>query len=183
MHPSTTKATSPGRPGRPARSISHSTTPERSPVAFQRTLRAPIEQVWKLWTTREGLERWWGPEGFRSDVRRLEVRVGGPFEIVMTALAPEIIEHLTASGIGVRSVAKGRYTEVVRHQRLAFTNAVDFIPGVPAYQTLTTVTLSSTPAGATRLVVINGAMHDPGWTKMAKMGWEGQLVKLAAACA
>jgi len=180
MHPTTSKASGTTRTRRTAPRNKGSAT-EQSPVTLERTLRAPLDQVWTLWTTREGLERWWGPEGFRSEVRRLELRVGGQFEIVMTAQLKEIIEHLAASGLSKRSAAKGRYTEVVRSQRLAYTNTVDFIPGVPPYQTTTTVTLSATPVGETRLVVVNGAMHNPEWTKMAKMGWESQLTKLAAA--
>ena len=34
---------------------------------------------------------------------------GGRFEIVMTAIVPEIIEQLKAAGVGESSVAKGDY--------------------------------------------------------------------------
>jgi uncharacterized protein YndB with AHSA1/START domain len=27
---------------------------------IDRTLGAPIEKVWRMWTTKEGLEKWWG---------------------------------------------------------------------------------------------------------------------------
>ena len=46
---------------------------------IDRTLKASIEKVWKMWTTKEGLEKWWGPEGFTSVVQHLDVRVGRPF--------------------------------------------------------------------------------------------------------
>jgi uncharacterized protein YndB with AHSA1/START domain len=49
-----------------------------SPKQFviDRNLRASVDKVWKMWTTKEGLEKWWGPEGFSSTVSHLDVRAG-----------------------------------------------------------------------------------------------------------
>src|SRR5262245_47945643 len=41
----------------------------RGHVTLERTFDAPIEDVWDLWTTKDGIESWWGPEGFRVEVR------------------------------------------------------------------------------------------------------------------
>jgi uncharacterized protein YndB with AHSA1/START domain len=153
-------------------------TVDSKQFTIDRTLKAPIEKVWKMWTTKEGLEKWWGPEGFTSVVQHLDVRVGGRFEIVMTAIVPEIIEHLKASGVGESSVAKGDYIGVEPNRRLAYTNAVDFVPGVEPYTTTTVVELSAVPGGGTRLVVANDVMHDEQWTLMATMGWTQQIGKL-----
>jgi uncharacterized protein YndB with AHSA1/START domain len=158
------------------------TAPNRTANAKQfvidRTLGAPIEKVWRMWTTKEGLEKWWGPEGFSSVVIHLDVRVGGRFEIAMTAMLPEIIAHLKASGVGERSVAKGDYTQVEANRKLGYTNGVDFVPGVEPYLTNTVVEMSSLPGGGTRLIVTNDAMHDEQWTRMATMGWTQQIGKL-----
>jgi uncharacterized protein YndB with AHSA1/START domain len=144
-----------------------------------RTLKGPPEKVWRMWTTKEGLEKWWGPQGFESVVSHIDVRVGGRFEIVMTAMVPEIIAHLTSAGIPVSSKAKGDYTEVVPNERLVYTNAIDFVPGVAPYMSTTVVELSADPAGGgVRLAVINDVMHDEHWTRMATAGWEQQLGKL-----
>jgi uncharacterized protein YndB with AHSA1/START domain len=145
---------------------------------IDRTLRAPIEKVWKMWTTKQGLEKWWGPDGFSSIVQHLDVRVGGRFEIVMTAMVPEIIKHLKAAGMGASSVAKGDYIGVEPNLRLAYTNAVDFVPGVAPYVTTTVVEMSAVPGGGTRLLVLNDVMHDQQWTVMATMGWTQQIGKL-----
>jgi uncharacterized protein YndB with AHSA1/START domain len=142
---------------------------------IDRTLKASIEKVWKMWTTKEGLEKWWGPEGFSSVVKHLDVRVGGRFEIVMTAMVPEIIEHLKAAGMGASSVAKGDYIGVEPNRRLAYTNAVDFVPGVAPYMTTTVVEMSAVPGGGTRLLVLNDVMHDEQWTRMATMGRTQQI--------
>lgn len=151
---------------------------DKKQFIIDRTLKAPVEKVWKMWTTKAGLEAWWGPEGFASVVQHLDVRVGGRFEIVMTAFVPAIIAHLKASGIGASSTAKGDYTEVEENRRLAYENSVDFIPGVAPYPSSTTVEISPAPGGGTRLVVANDVMHDAQWTEMASMGWGQQIGKL-----
>jgi uncharacterized protein YndB with AHSA1/START domain len=153
-------------------------SPKKTQVTIERALKAPVERVWKMWTTKEGLEKWWGPEGFTSEVRHLDVRVGGRFEIVMTAVVPEIVAHLKAAGLDASSVAKGEYTEVEVNRRLVYENAIDFIPGVAPYVTTTTAAMSPAPGGGTRLVVTNDALHDAQWTEMSRMGWEQQLGKL-----
>lgn len=145
---------------------------------IDRTLKASVEKVWRMWTTKEGLEKWWGPEHFSSTVRHLDVRVGGRFEIVMTAMLPEIIAHLKASGMGESSVAKGEYTVIEPNRRLIYTNAVDFVPGVPPYASTTQVEMSATSNGGTRLIITNDVMHDVQWTAMATMGWTQQIGKL-----
>ena len=57
-------------------------------ITLERTFRATMEDAWDLWTTREGLESWWGPEGFVTTVHELDIRPGGMFEYQMTATAP-----------------------------------------------------------------------------------------------
>jgi uncharacterized protein YndB with AHSA1/START domain len=145
---------------------------------IDRTLNASVDKVWKMWTTKDGLEKWWGPVGFSSTVRHLDVRAGGRFEIVMTAMLPEIIAHLKASGMGESSSAKGDYTVVEPNRRLVYSNAVDFVPGVPPYASTTMVEMSATPSGGTRLIITNDDMHDEQWTAMATMGWTQQIGKL-----
>src|SRR5262245_13778297 len=61
----------------------------RPKVVLERTYRARAEELWDLWTTKEGFESWWGPEGFRVEVRTLEARAGGALHYDMIADAPE----------------------------------------------------------------------------------------------
>lgn len=150
---------------------------ERQLITLARTLRAPVEKVWKLWTTKEGLEKWWGPEGFTSVVNRIDVRVGGGFEIAMTAVREEIVKYLQSTGAPITSHDRGDYSEVVVHERLAWINGVDFIPGVAKYDSHSSVDMQA-EGGGTRIVVTLDSMHDAHWTKMKVMGWEGQLAKL-----
>ena len=109
------------------------TTPATTKKTFtvERMLKASPEKVWQMWTTREGLERWWGPEGFSVQVLHIDVRVGGHFELIMKTDVPEIVAMLKEGGMGASHRLRGDYTVVEPSRRLAYTNAVDFVPGVP----------------------------------------------------
>ena len=39
---------------------------------IERTYRASVDELWELWTTKEGFESWWPPEGFRAEVHAIE---------------------------------------------------------------------------------------------------------------
>jgi len=54
-------------------------------VTLERTYPAPIAMVWELWTTKEGIESWWGPRGFRVEVHSIDLRVGGELLYSMIA--------------------------------------------------------------------------------------------------
>lgn len=154
------------------------TAEKRERITLERTLRAPVEKVWRLWTTKEGLEKWWGPEGFRSVMSRIDVRVGGGYEIAMTAVREDIVKYLESSGLPLTSHDRGDYVEVAANARLAWTSGVDFVPGVAKYESNSSVDMRPSEGGGTHLVVTLDAMHDAHWTKMKTMGWDQQLTKL-----
>jgi uncharacterized protein YndB with AHSA1/START domain len=152
--------------------------PARRRVSIERTVDGTVEDVWELWTTKDGIESWWGPDGFEVKVRRLDFQLGGELLYAMTATAPEQIEFLKKAGMALTTESLVTYTDVVPLRRLSFTQIADFIPGVKPYQVATTVEFEATSRGV-RLVLILDAMHDEYWTKMAVMGWENELGKLA----
>ena len=39
----------------------------RRRVRLERTYDATLDDVWDLWTTKEGIESWWGPPGFKVE--------------------------------------------------------------------------------------------------------------------
>jgi len=150
----------------------------RRKVTLERTFNAPIEEVWDLWTTKEGIESWWGPDGFAVKVQKIDLRPGGELLYAMTAHSLDQIEFLKKAGMPVTTVSRLTYTDVVPPQRLAYSQTADFIPGVEPYEVPTTVELETTPQGV-RMVLTFTAMHDEHWTNMAVMGWESELGKLA----
>jgi uncharacterized protein YndB with AHSA1/START domain len=153
------------------------TKSERKRITLERTYASPIEDVWELWTTREGIESWWGPDGFTVKVRKLELRPGGELVYAMIATAPEMIDFMKRSGMPVSQECRGRYVDIVEHRRLELVQLMDFIPDVQAYDARTLVELEATADGV-RMVVSLDAMHDELWTQRAVMGWESQLGRL-----
>jgi uncharacterized protein YndB with AHSA1/START domain len=158
--------------------LTSQTQPARRRVSIERTFKAPIAEVWELWTTKDGIESWWGPPGFEVKVRTLDVRRGGELLYAMTAVAPDQIDFLKKAGMALTTESLVTYTEVVPRTRLAFTQMADFIPNVKPYEIATTVDLETQQQGV-RLVLTLDAMHDEYWTNMAVMGWEQELGKLA----
>lgn len=157
--------------------MAHQTPQVRRQVTLERTFTASVEEVWQLWTTREGIESWWGPEGFTVTVHRLDLRRGGELAYAMTATAPEQIDFMTKAGMPLVTEARLTYTEVVPRRRLVCTQLADFIPGIQPYRVVTTVEFEADAQGV-RMVLTFDAMHDDQWTRMAVMGWESQLSKL-----
>ncbi|HEX9097145.1 MAG TPA: SRPBCC domain-containing protein [Candidatus Dormibacteraeota bacterium] len=152
--------------------------PARRKVRIERTFIAALEEVWELWTTTDGIESWWGPDGFEVKVRKLDIRPGGELLYDMTAIAPDQIDFMKKAGMPLTTPSSITYTEVVPPKRLAFTQLADFIPNVKPYRVAMTVEFDATPAGVRMLLTLD-AMHDEYWTKMAVMGWENELDKLA----
>jgi uncharacterized protein YndB with AHSA1/START domain len=151
---------------------------DRPKLTLERTYPASMEEVWELWTTREGIESWWGPEGFSVAVRALDLRPGGDLLYTMRAEAPEQREYLAKAGMPPATDHKLTFTEVNPPRRLAYRDMADFIPGVEPYEVSTLIELHEV-AGGVRLVVTFDRMHDERWTQLAKLGRESELDRLA----
>lgn len=150
----------------------------RPRLTLERTFRAPIHELWELWTTREGIEAWWGPDGFSVDVRSIELRAGGDLVYVMSAVAQEQIDYMKKAGMPLSTQLTLIFTEVIPPRRLAYRNMVDFVPGVEPYEVETLLELHEVEGGGTRLVLTFDAMHDDRWTQLARMGHESELERL-----
>jgi uncharacterized protein YndB with AHSA1/START domain len=147
-------------------------------IRIERQFDASIEEVWELWTTKDGIESWWGPDGFDVTVLELDLRKGGTLHYAMNARGAEQIAFMKKAGMPLSHAVRGTFLEIVPSARLVYTNLVDFVPNVAPYETEIKVELYAAPNGM-RLVLTIEAMHDEHWTKMAVMGWESELGKLA----
>jgi uncharacterized protein YndB with AHSA1/START domain len=153
---------------------------ERQRVRLERTYRADIQDVWDLWTTKEGIESWWGPGGFAVSVRKLDLRPGGELLYDMTAIDPPQVAFMKNAGMPLTHEARITFTEILPPRRLAYVHLADFIPGVDPYDVATVVELDTTRDGV-RMVLTFDAMHNDEWTQRATMGWESELGKLTTA--
>jgi uncharacterized protein YndB with AHSA1/START domain len=84
-------------------------------VVIERTLDAPVELVWQMWTVPEHFRSWYGPTGASIPVAKMDVRVGGGRVICMEMETPDGPMQMWFAG---------EYREVVEHERLVYTEAV-----------------------------------------------------------
>lgn len=147
-------------------------------ITFERHYKgATSSDVWELWTTKEGIEEWWGPDGFSVTVHTLELRPGGILDYTMTATAPPQVEFMKKAGMPLANRQSGNFTEVEPERLLAFEMRASFIPGVEPYSVGTSVEIFPTADGV-RLLVTLDPMHDAYWTEMSAKGMEGELGRL-----
>jgi uncharacterized protein YndB with AHSA1/START domain len=152
--------------------------PAADATRLERTYDAPPETIWELWTTADGIERWWAPDGFRTDVRALDLRPGGELVYAMTAVAPEQIAFMNQAGMPLETVSRKTFTEVDAPRRLAYRSLIDFVPGHEPYEHLTVVDLE--PAGdRTKVTMAVDPMHDAEWTGRLVAGRSNELDNLA----
>ena len=75
---------------------------ESREVTLEREVAASRDRVWASWTTAADLESWWGPQGWTTTIRSLDVRPGGlwhfgmgpagqPPEVWIRAIYSEVI--------------------------------------------------------------------------------------------
>ncbi|MCI0466061.1 MAG: SRPBCC domain-containing protein [Beijerinckiaceae bacterium] len=82
-------------------------------VIITRVFDAPRELVFQAFTDPKHIPRFWGPDGFRSTVREMDVRPGGAFRIDMHAPG------------GATYPCEGIYREVIAPERIVYTGGPD----------------------------------------------------------
>ena len=151
-------------------------------IRFERVYDASVEDVWALWTTKEGLEEWFAPEGMRVEVLALEQRVGGAFDHVMTAVGTEQVAYMAKVNRPPTAQVSGRFVEIVRHRRLRIRFDIDFVPGVESYPYDMAVELHA-EAGRVRMIVTADRHPDAEMTRGAILGLTSQLHRFDLAIA
>jgi len=145
---------------------------------IERTVAAPPETVWRLWTTAEGISSWWAPDGFRTEVDRLDLRPGGELVYTMTAEDPAQIAFLEQNGLPLSTQARKVFTELENPGRIAYRSLIDFVPDHDPYGQLTVVDLEPAEDG-TRVVMQVEELHDDVWTDRLLAGRANELDNLA----
>jgi uncharacterized protein YndB with AHSA1/START domain len=152
-------------------------TRPRPKLTLERTYDATPEEIWELWTSRDGIETMLPPDGFKVEVSKLDLRPGGDLIYVMTAVGRDQVEYLTKAGVRLVTEQHVVFVEVDPPRRLVTRDVADFIPGVEPYEVETVLELNPVEGG-THLVLTFDAMHDERWTENARLGREQELRKL-----
>jgi len=129
-------------------------TAARAQFSMQRNYAASIEEAWVLWTTKSGIESWWGPEGFDVTVTSLDLRPGGDLVYLMTAVAQEQAAFMKRAGMPLSTECRVTYTEVSPPRRLAYKTLADFVSGVAPYEVATVVELKATADGVKLTITV-----------------------------
>lgn len=153
-----------------------------STLRFERVYTASIEDVWALWTTKEGLEAWYAPEGMHFEVLALEPRVGGAFDHVLTAVGAEQVAYLENLDMSLTARVSGHFVEMVHHRRLRIRFDMDFVPGVEPYPYDMMVELHA-EGGRVRMVLTADRHPDPEMTRGAIIGLTSQVQRFDLAVA
>ena len=144
---------------------------------IERTFRATVEELWDLWTTKEGFESWWPPEGFRTEVHSIEPCLNGKLSYDMIAETPEMVAVMKELGLPISHIESARFSEYRPFERLVFAIRMDFLPGIEPYEGMLMVDFI--PSGEwVRMVVTLNPMHDEEFTKKASEGLESQFRNL-----
>jgi len=150
---------------------------DQSPIVVERTYRADVADLWALWTTKDGFESWWGPEGFRVEVHALDARDGGELVYDMIADAPDAIAAMKQMGQPVSHHTHGHYDTFEPNRRLGLVHVIDFIAGMDPYDSRIDVAFAASGDEAQMVVTIH-PHRDPHWTRMSIEGFKSQLTKL-----
>lgn len=84
-------------------------------LVIERTLEAPPDLVWKMWTEPEHFAAWYGPGGATIPVAKMDVREGGSRLLCMEITTPDGTMQMWFTG---------EYLEVIEHQRLVYTDSM-----------------------------------------------------------
>jgi uncharacterized protein YndB with AHSA1/START domain len=139
------------------------------PLRLSRVLHARRETVWKAWSAAEHVKRWFSPEGFSVPDARVEMRIGGAFELAMRSPAGE--EHRI----------RGKFVEIAPSSRLVIDMEVSDKAGKPLFRAYTEVDFADALGGTRIDLVQRYTLIDPAAAWMAAgapEGWRSTLDKL-----
>jgi uncharacterized protein YndB with AHSA1/START domain len=148
-------------------------TGENKGFTIERRFNATPEKIWKMWTTKEGLAKWWAPAakdmGYVFTVRAIDVRVGGTYDFEMKDQTQTLHNH-------------GVYREVVPNRRLAMTWIFDIFlaPGEKPYDVAITIDLEPVKDG-TKLTFKQGPLATAEHSEGSRQGVLKNFEKLEAA--
>jgi uncharacterized protein YndB with AHSA1/START domain len=158
------------RLGQHIRLVNATTHKAESDVFFKRVFDAPRELVFKVWTEREHLSKWWGPKGFTNPLCEIDLRPGGAMRIDMRG--PQ----------GTVYPMSGQFLEIVPPERLVFVSSALDEADKPLFEVMNIVTFEEHD-GKTMLTLHASVFKMTGglaaqYISGMEMGWTQSLERL-----
>src|ERR1700730_7813298 len=91
-------------------------------LRLSRVFHAPRETVFKAWSSTDHVKRWFSPETFTVSDAKVQMHVGGPFDVCMRS--PTGQEHWT----------RGTFVEVAPYTRLVIDMHATDSAGAPLFR-------------------------------------------------
>jgi uncharacterized protein YndB with AHSA1/START domain len=139
------------------------------PLRLSRVFHARRETVFKAWASGDHVKHWFSPDTFTIPDAKVEMHVGGPFDVCMRSPAGE--EHWI----------RGTFVEITPHTRLVIDMHIFDSVGHKLFHALTEVDFSDTLGGTRMDLVQTYTLIDPSMAWMvagAPEGWRTTLDKL-----
>jgi uncharacterized protein YndB with AHSA1/START domain len=118
-------------------------------LVLTRLIDVPREKLWRCWTEPELLVQWFTPPPWKTISAQVDVRAGGPSLVMMKGPEGQEMPH------------RGVYLEVVKNEKLVFTDAYT-TAWEPAAKAFFTAILTFEDAGAGQTKYTARAVH---WTQ------------------
>jgi uncharacterized protein YndB with AHSA1/START domain len=150
-----------------AAGLSTGPAPADRVLVITRVLDAPRSLVFKAWTDREHLARWYGPKGFTLTSCKIDLRPGGSYRYCMRS--PEGTDHWL----------QGVYREIVEPEKLVCTYAwADANGNATRPETVLALTFAEQD-GKTALTLHQSVFESVTACDMHRQGWTSSLDCLA----
>lgn len=130
-------------------------------LILTRTIHAPRALVFQVWTEREHMVHWFGPDNFTLPFCEVDFRVGGKYRLCMRS--PD----------GTDFWVEGTYREIVEPERIVFTWGRPEFPD----ETIVTITLAE-EEGKTLLTLHHALFKTTSDRDEHRWGWSECLVRL-----
>lgn len=95
-------------------------------ITIERVFDAPRDLIWKVWTDPAHVAAWWGPNGMKTRVDELDLRVGGTWRYVMM------------SADGGEYPQRGEFQEIVPPELIVTSAVFEYGGGMPAQHAVLT---------------------------------------------
>ena len=119
-------------------------------VTLTRVFDAPIDLVYRAWTTPELVRRWWGAKRGEVTLAEIDLRVGGRWR------------YLAVTDDGFEVGFHGEYREIVPDERIVSTEVYEGMPqgDGPEQGTLNTLTLTEVDGRTTLEVLVEAPSRE-----------------------